>query len=104
MKMKNIAIIAAVALSASLFSFSALAGGGDDFADADTNNDEVVSWEEARAHFNPITEDKFVEADADGDGVLTIEEFAALELLVRPNPFAPRPNRDHDRELPREIM
>lgn len=94
--MKKIAIMTAAALSAGMFGFGAIAAGGDDFADADTNKDEVISWEEAAAHFTSVTEIQFTEADADADGVLTLEEFAALELVLNPNPLAPSPDDSDD--------
>lgn len=42
---------------------------------ADTNNDQQLSYDELRAAFPEVTEEKFNLADEDGNGQLTREEF-----------------------------
>lgn len=48
-----------------------------DFATVDADGDGIVSMEEATAAGWTWTEDQFNAADADGDGGLNAEEFAA---------------------------
>ena len=53
---------------------------------ADTNADGVLSQDELMAAYPEITDETLVAMDADGDGVITVEEHtAALEAgLVKP--------------------
>jgi hypothetical protein len=48
-----------------------------DFATADANSDNMVSMEEASGAGLTWTDEEFKAADADGDGSLSEEEFAA---------------------------
>jgi Ca2+-binding EF-hand superfamily protein len=49
----------------------------DAFASADTNEDDQLSFAEAQAAFNPLTEDQFTSLDEDADGFLSLEELEA---------------------------
>lgn len=48
---------------------------GQDFAELDTNNDEVISRAEAAS--NAALADRFASVDASGDGEISQEEFSA---------------------------
>lgn len=50
----------------------------EDFAAADTNGDGQISYEEAAAVFEDLTEEVFKAADVDGNGTLDEDEFAEL--------------------------
>ncbi|MEL6278402.1 MAG: hypothetical protein AAF661_09040 [Pseudomonadota bacterium] len=49
-----------------------------DFAVVDVNSDLAITYEELLAAMPDVTEDAFLSADANGDGVLNAEEYAAL--------------------------
>ena len=79
--MKNLALIAAAAMTAGMFGAGAIAVAQEsttDFTKADANNDAMVSFDEARGPFPTLTEDLFKQADANGDGNLDEAEFTSL--------------------------
>ena len=45
---------------------------------ADTNNDQQLSYDEVKAAFPNVTEEKFKAADKDGNGQLTKEELRQM--------------------------
>jgi len=45
---------------------------------ADTNNDQQLSYDEVKAEFPQMTEEKFNAADKDKNGQLTKEEFRQM--------------------------
>lgn len=57
--------------------------GDDAFTQADANGDGAVTMEEVAAVMPATTEEQFIQADADADGALSQEEFtAAMEAGV----------------------
>lgn len=73
MKTFNIAAIAAIVLSAATAYAAEVS-----FDVVDANADSLVSFEELSAVNSDITEEAFIAADADKDGQLNEDEFAAL--------------------------
>ncbi len=67
-------ILAALAVSVLAISAAHAA----ELSEVDTDGNGTVSMEEAKAAMPDIDEDAFNGADADGDGQLNAEEFAAL--------------------------
>ncbi len=63
-------------LAVSLLSISAAHAA--EFTDVDSNEDGVISMDEATAAMPDLTDDAFAAADTDGDGSLNAEEFAAM--------------------------
>lgn len=64
-------------------SLVALMGGhalaqSEDFTTADTNGDGVISFEEASAVIENLSEETYMAADADGSGDLNNDEFTEL--------------------------
>ncbi len=51
---------------------------GPDFATADTDQNGMVSMEELKAAMPDVTDEAATAADADADGSLNAEEYAAL--------------------------
>ncbi|MCY6383083.1 hypothetical protein [Hoeflea prorocentri] len=49
-----------------------------DFATADADGNGVVTMEEAQAAMPDVSPDAVAAADSDGDGVLTVSEYEAL--------------------------
>ena len=49
-----------------------------EFTEVDSDEDGVISMEEAVAVMPDLTEDAFAAADTDGDGALNADEFAAM--------------------------
>lgn len=82
--MNKLAIIAAAALSAGTFGLAAIAQDAvvDKFDNADANNDEIVSFEEAMGVYPTLTQVLFDQADADKNGTLDEGEFTGLVALV----------------------
>ena len=83
--MNKLALLAAAALTATSFGVAgvmAQAGGTDDFAKADANNDGSVDQTEAMGVYANLTPDLFTKADANADGKLDETEFASLQGLV----------------------
>jgi len=66
----------AVLFSTLFVSTAALAAA--DFATVDANADGMATWEEVAAAAPEISEDRFKAADADGNGSLSADEYAAL--------------------------
>jgi hypothetical protein len=67
----------AIASSALFLSAAAFAAEGD-FTAADANADGVLTLEEAQIVMPNLTEDLFRAADVDGSGALSQSEFAAI--------------------------
>ncbi|MFD0917611.1 hypothetical protein ACFQ14_14490 [Pseudahrensia aquimaris] len=65
------------ALTVALFTTAAYAA-GPSFAEADVNQDGLVSMEEAKVALPDADEAKIAAADANGDGGLNEEEYTAL--------------------------
>ncbi|GEM_PF-1443005 len=83
--MNKLAIIGAVALSAATFGAAAIAQDNNttsDFVKYDSNNDGVITWEEAYGAYPTLTQNIFDQADANGDGVLDEGEFTGLQGLT----------------------
>ena len=66
-----------LALGLSTFAFAPLHAQDADFATTDANGDGMVTMEEATAAGYPWTDEEFAGADADGSGALSEEEFTA---------------------------
>ena len=49
-----------------------------EFADVDSDEDGMITMEEAQSAMPELSEESFTQADADGDGTLNAEEFASL--------------------------
>ncbi|MEM8749915.1 MAG: hypothetical protein AAGF28_06405 [Pseudomonadota bacterium] len=65
--------------SLSIVVFSTFAwAAGPDFTTADANADGVVTLEEAKVALPDVEEAKIVAADANNDGALSVDEYAAL--------------------------
>lgn len=71
--MKN--VLAALTIAA--FSTAAFAA-GPSFAEADANADGAITMDEAKVALPEVSEDQIVAADANNDGSLSEEEYAAL--------------------------
>lgn len=67
-------ILAVLALSAMTFAGAQAA----EMSAVDTDANGSVSMEEAKAAMPEMTDEQFTAADADGDGSLNEEEFAAI--------------------------
>lgn len=70
-------VLGGLSLSA-LLALTAVAATPPEFASADVNGDQAVSFEELTAVMPDATAEAFVAADANGDGVLTADEYATL--------------------------
>lgn len=83
--MKNLALIAAAAMTAATFGAGAIAMAQEsttDFTRADANNDMMVTFDEARGAYPTLTEDLFNQADEDKNGSLSEAEYAGLGGLT----------------------
>lgn len=79
--MKNLVLATtAVLMAAPVFIVSTLAQS--DLASVDLDGSGTVSFEEASAVMDGLTEDMFAAADTDQDGALSEEEYAALVATV----------------------
>ncbi|MEO6013837.1 MAG: hypothetical protein ABIQ30_09675 [Devosia sp.] len=79
--MKNLALIAAAAMTVATFGAGAIAIGEEnvsDFQKADGNNDLMVTFDEARGSYPTLSEDLFAKADTNADGSLDEAEFTGL--------------------------
>ena len=78
--MNKLALVAAAALSVATLGGAAIAQDttGGDFAKADANKDNLVSWDEALGVYPTLTQELFTQADANADGNLDEAEFTAL--------------------------
>lgn len=69
--------------------------GDTSFDGLDTDKNGLVTWTEFSLVYTDYTEEQFNQADANGDGSLSIEEFDSLALStgsIRPiNPADPAP-------------
>ena len=99
--MSRVALLGAVVLLAAVPALAqralaqrATTPGG--FAAWDLNHDGRVTWEEAWEHIQR----RFVEADTNHDGGLSLEEWLAAQLPGRP-PRADRPQPDQQRQRDR---
>lgn len=67
----------AIAAATAFLSTTAVAAEGD-FMKADQDTDGALSYQEVMAVMPGMTADQFKAADADGNGVLSKEEFASV--------------------------
>ncbi len=98
--MNKFAFGVAAAITAGTFGLAAIAqdaNNNTNFEDADFNDDGVISWEEAVDYYPKASEALFAQVDLDGDGVLTVEEFSELGLLIYPNPLSPGAQIDQEK-------
>ena len=49
------------------------------FGDMDTDNDEMLSWEEFKSHFPQATKEIYQELDLNGDGMVDHDEWHAFK-------------------------
>ena len=55
-------------------------------SDADANGDKLLTMDEVKAAYPEVSEDQFMQADADSDGVLSEQELSdATQAGVLPN-------------------
>ncbi|MGB7317488.1 MAG: EF-hand domain-containing protein [Planktotalea sp.] len=67
--------LAAISLASASFAMS----------DADANGDKMLTLDEMKSAYPEISEDQFMQADADSDGILSEQELAnAVESGVLP--------------------
>lgn len=103
--MKKLVIALLVATAFATPAAAQLFGGGDPFADADTNHDGIVT----KAEFAAKRAASFVQLDRNGDGFISRDDFGRLaklrpQAMERLNALIAAGDANHDGKLSREEL
>jgi hypothetical protein len=71
------------------------------FTGVDTNRDNAVSWPEFQLVFPDISEEAYNTADANSDGILSLEEYDSLALST--GSISQRPAVPSDAPMPNSL-